>query len=134
MLEGVLAIGGVFVGAVSGVLLERFFSNRAERRQMRRDVLRRLAAHRYVLTKRGACPASEFWAVLNEVVAFIDDRDVMEALRTFSRKLSKDEFRAEHIAPLMQAMALAAKLPAENLDSVLVQRPFVGPCASVPAV
>ena len=128
MLDVALPVAGVVVGVPLGVVLERFIADRAERRRMRRDVLRRFAAHRYVLTERGWCPESEFWAVLNEViVAYIDDRDVLDELHTFRGHVGGDGFRSEHIVPLMQAMARAAKLDAEQLDSELIQYPFAAP-------
>ena len=133
MLEGVVATVGVVVSVFSGVLLERSISNRAERRRMRRDVLRRLAANRYVLTQRGSFPDSDFWGALNEVVvAFVDDAAVMKALRTFRERLNDNGFKPEHIVPLMRAMAEAAKLPSEHLDEELIEYVFAAPSGETP--
>ena len=92
---------------------------------MRRDILRRLAGHRYLLTPGFAGQDGEVWVALNEVaVAFVDDELVMKALSKFQCKVER-RFCANDLFQLMSAMAEAAELPSESLDTAQIENPFV---------
>ena len=110
--------------AVLVVLLTQRLSDRSERRRLRRDVLRKLAGHRYLIDGDVRPVPNEFWVSLNEaVIAFLDDDEVMEALRVFRTRVSQGQ-KAEDFVPLIEAMARAAKLPAERLDPEMLTTPF----------
>ncbi len=77
-----------------------------------------------MLTPRFKGSDGEFWVALNEaLVAFADDKQVMEQIREFHGQIAQG-FKSHHLVPLMKAMAEAAKLPATELDSRLVEHPF----------
>ena len=106
------------------VLLTQHLSDRSERRRLRRDVLRKLAGHRYLITGDVSPTPNEFWEALNEIViAYLDDKEVMDELRTFRKRVNCGQ-TAEDFVPLMKAMARAAKLPVECLDSETLTTPF----------
>ena len=112
----VSAAGGAFVSQAA-VLATRRLSDRSERRRLRRDVLRKLAGHRYLLIGDTRFEPSEFWVALNEViVAFMDDEGVMNAQLEFRSHLGPQS-KAEHLVPLVKAMAKAANLPVERLNT-----------------
>ena len=94
---------------------------------MRRDVLRKLAGSRYLLTTQFKGKDGTFWIALNEIgIAYMDDDQVMHELRAFEDKVSRG-FRSHDLVPLMRAMAAAAKLPAASLDEQLIEYPFAPP-------
>ena len=96
---------------------------------MRRDVLRALAGHRYLLTSQFKGREGQVFVALNEIaVAYLDDEAVMAALREFAEHLDEG-FKATHLFKLMNAMADAAGLPADSLDRQQVERPFTPPRA-----
>ena len=110
--------------AVLVVLFTQHLSDRSERRRLRRDVLRKLAGHRYLIAGDISPVPNEFWVALNEaVIAFLDDDEVMEALRVFRTRVCQGQ-EAEDFVPLIAAMARAAKLPAERLDSEMLINAF----------
>ena len=118
------SLGGALVGGGIVTWLTQALSNKSERRRMRRDVLRALAGHRYRLTDKFAECDGEFWVALNEIpVAYLDDAEVMEALRVFRDKVNSG-FRAEDLTPLMRKMAHAAGLPSDSLESAEIEHPF----------
>ena len=124
---GLTQLAVLVLAAPVAAWLTQTLSSRAERRRMRRDVLRKLAGHRYLLTPRFKGSDGEFWVALNEtVVAFADDKQVMEQIREFHGRIAQG-FKSHHLVPLMKAMAEAAKLPAVELDSWLVEHPFTPP-------
>ena len=74
--------------------------------------------------------SNEFWVALNEVgIAYLDDKEVMDELRTFRERVNCGQ-TAEDLVPLMKAMARAAKLPAESLDPEMLTTPFIPQTAS----
>ena len=119
------SLGGALTGGVTVALLTQTLSDRSERRRMRRDVLGKLAGHRYRLTQQFAGGDSEFLVALNEIaIAYVDDKRVIDALHKFQGDVD-GEFRADHLLPLMREMAKSAKLPADSLDPDLIKSPFV---------
>ena len=131
MAEWVIALVSALSGAVIGggivALWTQRLADKSERRRMRRDVLRRLAGHRYLLTSNFKGSDGEIWVVLNEiVVAYADDKTVMGALDAF-RKAVQQGFQAHDLDPLIRAMAEAADLPAESLDADRIESPFTPP-------
>ena len=118
------------VVALVVTLLAQRLSDRSERRRLRRDVLRKLAGNRYLITRDVSPDPNEFWVALNEVViAYLDDEEVMDELRTFRERVNRGQI-AEDFVPLMKAMAKAARLPAERLDSEMLTTPFAPRTAS----
>ena len=93
---------------------------------MRRDVLRKLAGHRYLLTKHFKGRDGMIWVALNEIaIAYLDDETVMEELSKFQDNV--DNGFESSLFPLMQAMAESAELPAKELRRCLIKKPFVPP-------
>ena len=106
------------------VLLAQRLSDRSERQRLRRDVLRKIAGHRYLITGDVNPAPNEFWVALNEIViAYLDDEEVMDELRTFRERVDCGQI-AEDFVPLMKAMARAARLPSERLDSEMLTYSF----------
>ena len=100
--------------SLATVLATQRLSDRSERRRLRRDVLRKLAGHRYLLLSEERYKPSEFWVALNEVIiAFMDDEGVMKAQQEFRKHLDDE---AKHIVPLIVAMARAANLPVDRFE------------------
>ncbi|MXW99876.1 MAG: hypothetical protein F4118_11255 [Acidimicrobiaceae bacterium] len=103
--------------SLATVLATQRLSDRSERRRLRRDVLRKLAGHRYLLLREERFAPSEFWVALNEIIiAYMDDEGVMKALEEFRSHLGP-ESKAKDMVPLIVAMARAARLPVDRLDA-----------------
>ncbi len=120
----------VLVGGLTGVLLTQKLSDWSERRIMRRDVLRKLAGHRYQLTgefmKRSMDSDGEVWVALNEIcIAYVDNKPVMKELRKFKKRVDDCKFGSSDLVPLIRAMAKAAKLPGDSVDGHQIEHPFV---------
>ena len=120
-----LLVASLLSGLVA-VLVTLFVRARQDQREIKRDVLRRLAGTRYLLTRRGqVLPSGEPFVALNEVfVVFADEPDVLNALE----RLRKDggESNAENIVALIKRMAAAAEVPV-NLDDAFIRNPFTPP-------
>ncbi len=116
-------LGGVLVDRII-VSWQQKLSDSSERRRMRRDVLRKLAGHRYLLTKHFKGMDGMIWVALNEIaIAYLDDETVMEELSKFQDNV--DNGFESSLFPLMQAMAESAELPAKELRRCLIKKPFV---------
>ena len=125
LLPTVTGLSGVVLGGVILSIISQILADRSERRQMRRDVLRRLSAERFRLTKDYAAAREPVIEVLNEVVvAYLDDSKVIKALHKFNSNVEERGFCARDFPPLMRAMAKAADLPESQLDCDLIVRPF----------
>jgi len=128
--SGIAQLMALVLVAPVAAWLTQWLSSRAERRRMRRDVLRKLAGHRYLLTQGFKGRDGEFWVALNETaVAFADDERVMERLREFHDRI-QEGFKSYHLVPLVKAMAEAANLPADELDCMLIEHPFTPPTST----
>ena len=104
----------------AGVLQE----NQWERNEieLKRDVLRRLVGHRYVLTPGRTDPSAGAIVALNETwVVFADHPDVLRALRA----MHQEEFKAEHLSALVKAMAQASGIDLVELDDYFIEHPFM---------
>ena len=118
------SLGGGVVGGGAVAWLTQTLSDRSERRKMQRDVLLKLAGHRYLLTPGFAGDDGEFWVALNQItVAFAKSSIVMEAFRIFQQDVERG-FQSHHLARLIGALAKEMGLPAESLDSGQMETPF----------
>ena len=97
-----------------------------DQREIKRDVLRRLAGSRYVLGENGRCiqPNGEPFVALNEAfIVFANEPEVLEALEALRTGGDRDD---ENIVALIKRMAAAASVPV-NLDDAFIVRPFAPP-------
>lgn len=107
--------------------LAQALSDKAEQRRIRREVLRKLAGHRYLLTPGFKGSDGEIWVALNEIaVAYAEDEKVMAALSAFQEDVSHG-FKAHHLTRLISEMSKAADLPVESLDTDRIEHPFAPP-------
>ena len=121
------SLGGGLVAGIVVAWLAQALSDKAEQRRIRREVLRKLAGHRYLLTPGLKGSGGEIWVALNEIaVAYAEDEKVMAALGAFQEDVSHG-FKAHHLSRLIREMAEAADLPAESLDADRIESPFTPP-------
>ena len=114
LLSGLLAVVvTIFVGAC------------LDRREIKRDVLRRFAGTRYLLTQPGRIlPNGEPFVALNEAfVVFADDPEVLSALDNLR---TGDDRDSELIVALIKRMAAAADIPV-TLDDAFIREPMTPP-------
>ena len=114
MLSGLLA-------AIISVSLQRRFNVL----MIKRDVLRRFVGNRYALTESLKGHAGEPFIALNEIfVVYAKDQQVIAALK----KMHEEPGRlSDNIVTLTKAMALAAKVPINDLNDEFITRPFTPP-------
>ena len=118
--------GGLVAGGVVAWIAQTL-SDKAEQLRIRREVLRKLAGHRYALTPKFKGSDGEIWVALNEIaVAFAEHEKVMAALDQFQNDV-KQGFKAEHLSQLIREMTNAAKLPVASLDATRIENPFTPP-------
>ena len=117
---GLVTLLAVILGAVLG----HWFSRMRGRRELKRDVLRRVIGYRWTLAEGRQDPEGHFFTALNEaIVVFAGDTDVEREIERFHRGLSR-EFRAEDLQPLAMAMAQSARVPSKAWKQELFERPF----------
>ena len=97
-----------------------------DRREIKRDVLRRLAGNRWPLAGTHPPEAkAEFLVAVNEAfIVFAHDKEVIDALKD----LRASNGDAEHIVALIKRMASAAGVPIA-LDDAFIEWPFTTPSA-----
>ena len=119
MKNGWLVVVASLISGLLAVLISITVGACLDQREIKRDVLRRLAGHRYLLTD-GRCPSpnGEPFVALNEaIVVFADHDDVLDALDALRTSDGRDD--AELIVALIKRMATAAGIKI-NRDDVWV--------------
>ena len=95
----------------------------------RRDVLRRIMGYSYRLTEGRAGQDGEPFIALNEAsIVFAEHREVIDALATLHRGVTKGEGQLEpNLVELVKAMIVASELPPHALDlpEQFLTTPFV---------
>lgn len=95
---------------------------------VRRDVLRRLVGYRYRLTGGRLGQDGEPFIALNEAwVVFAKFPQVKNSLTKMHMELGEPGRLAENYVSLVQAMAEAARIPFDDVDGVMLERPFTPP-------
>jgi len=127
---GVVIVSGLLSGLVSYVVSNVNF-RRFEKRKMKTDTLKRVAARRYVLTDVTRFDNDEFFGALNEVfVVFQDAPEVIKALETAHRSLGTPNFN-DNLVRLFKLMCDDLDIDRSQLDDSFFLRPFV-PNAGAP--
>ena len=117
------------IGALAAVLIQSYIGYGLDQLAVKRDVLRRFAANRYVLTggEPGVQLNGEPFVALNEAfVVFAGDPEVIEALETMHTELGRPGRLVENIVTLVKEMAAASDVPI-GLNDSFIQRPFTPP-------
>ena len=110
-------------GAVSAIL-SFYLRWKYEKREIKRDVLRRFVANRYRLTGAYISDGEPFIA-LNEVfLVFSEHPQVISDLRIMHQELGIEERLIDNIVTLTKAMAKAAKVPIRDLNDEFIMKPF----------
>ena len=119
-------ISGLF-GALLAVGAQSYLNKLADELATKRDVLRRFAGNRYVLTNTSRAtiqPSGEPFVALNEAfIVFSKHPNVVEALRVMHAQLGQNGRLSENIVTLVKEMAEASKVAVELNDSY-IERPF----------
>ena len=118
-------LGAVLLALLSGLagaVITQMWHDSRENVQIKRDVLRRVAGTRYLLTQPGLVLRSgEPFVALNEAfIVFAEDPEVMAALEAL--RTGRDR-SAENVVALIKRMAAAANVPV-NLDDAFIIEPF----------
>ena len=130
MKNGWLVVVASLISGLLAVLISITVGACLDQREIKRDVLRRLAGHRYLLTD-GRCPSpnGEPFVALNEaIVVFADHDDVLDALDALRTSDGRDD--AELIVALIKRMATAAGIKI-NRDDVSLRQPLVPTAAGL---
>ena len=115
------------VGALLAVAFQSYLGYTFDEIATKRDVLRRFAGNRYVLTNTSRAtiqPSGEPFVALNEAfIVFSKHPNVVEALRVMHAQLGQEGRLSENIVTLVKEMAEASKVAVELNDSY-IERPF----------
>ena len=117
-----LLVASLLSGLVA-VVVTLFVGAWLDQREIKRDVLRRFAGTRYLLTQPGRIlPNGEPFVALNEAfVVFADDPEVLSALDNL--RTGGDDRDSELIVALIKRMAVAADIPV-TLDDAFIRGPM----------
>ena len=116
------------LGAALGAYISHQFSRKRDHLELKRDVLRRVMGYRWTLTMGRQDSEGHFFTALNEaLVVFAGDKEVMSEIQTFHTIVVRDGFRAEALQPLAKTMARSARVPHEQWNQDMFERPFTPP-------
>ena len=122
---GISLISGLFA-ALLAVGVQSHLDELADELATKRDVLRRFAGNRYVLTENSGAttqPNGEPFVALNEAfIVFAEDPTVIEALRVM-RDQSQQGRLVDNIVTVVKEMAEVSNV-AINLNDSFIERPF----------
>ena len=124
--NGALVLVASLLSGLIGVLVATYVRAWQDQREIKRDVLRRLAGNRYILTGEGLVQSNgEPFVALNEAfVVFAKEPEVLKALEALRKD---DDNRArENIVALIKRMAAAAHVPV-TLDDAFIASAFKPP-------
>ena len=111
-----------------GALISTYYYLRYEKRKLKLDTLRRLAATRFAITVEGTTEESrnEFFAVLNEIfVVFHDASKVLNALEQLYANRNRPERMHDNFVKLFKAMTNHLKISHKSLTDSFFLTPFV---------
>ena len=95
---------------------------------LKRDVLRRLVGHRFVLTGHSRDTKGEPFIALNEIfVVYADHPEVISALKKMHKELVLQDRMPDNLSSLVKAMAKATNVPIHQLNNDFFLRPFTPP-------
>ncbi len=95
---------------------------------LRRDVLRRLLAYRYRLTKEFLGQDGEPFIALNEAwIVFAGFSEVTAALTTMHDEIGQEGLLIPNIVALVRTMAAASDISVHDLDDAFIENPFSPP-------
>ena len=119
-----VALIGAAMGAAVGAFLTYLYTRQRDHLQLKRDVLRRLMGYRWQLTPGRESSEGAVFTALNEIpVVYAGEKAVEEALDRFQEGVSGG-FRAEHLVPLLRAMARSAGIPDRQWKEEFLVRPL----------
>ena len=122
------------VGVALGAYLSHRYSRNRDHLELKRDVLRRVMGYRWTLTEGRQDPEGHFFTALNEaLVVFAGDEKVGNEIQKFHKIVGGAGFRAAHLQPLAEAMARSARVPQEEWDNTMFERPFTPPQRDQPS-
>lgn len=109
-----------------GVLVSTFYYHRYEKRKVKFDTLRRLAATCYALTGRGTeASKADFFAALNEAhIVYYDAPTVLERLAVMHNELRQPGRLDDNIVELFRAIFDHLGIKREALKDSFILRPF----------
>ena len=123
---GISLISGLFA-ALLAVGVQSHLDELADELATKRDVLRRFAGNRYVLTENSGAttqPNGEPFVALNEAfIVFAEDPTVIEALRVMHDQLGQQGRLVDNIVTVVKEMAEVSNV-AINLNDSFIERPF----------
>ena len=123
---GISLISGLF-GALLAVGFQSHLDELADKLATKRDVLRRFAGNRYVLTENSGATIQlngEPFVALNEAfIVFAEDPTVIEALRVMHDQLGQQGRLVDNIVTVVKEMAEVSNV-AINLNDSFIERPF----------
>ncbi len=111
------------ISGLIGAALTLYVQAQLDERSVKRDVLRRVAGNRHVLTQRVPLPPSgEPFVALNEAfIVFANHPEVLTALENLRTGGNRD---AENVVALIKRMATASGVDI-GLDDAFIDTPFV---------
>lgn len=130
----VISVVSAIIAGISVWQARRFQREQWRRDElaMRRDVLRRLCGYRYRLTGDRVGQDGEPFVALNEAwVVFAEFPEVRGALVKMHMELGESERLSENYVSLVRAMAGVARVPVDDIDDVMLARPFTPPSGRV---
>ena len=125
-------VGAILTILLSGLLaavISNWLHNRSSMLSVKRDVLRRFVANRYVLTDpQNISREGEPFVALNEIfVVYAEHPQVIAALKKMHEEIGTKDRLVDNILTLIKAMAKAVKVSVQELNDAFISRPFTPP-------
>jgi len=113
------------LSGIVGVILSALYYRRYDALRLKRDVFRRFAGNRFLLTAVPCETKAEPFIALNETfIVFADSPRVIAALKKMHEELTIQGRLVDNIITLMKAMGESARVPMKDLNDSFLQRPF----------
>ena len=121
----IVTIVSSLLSGIIGVLASAYHYRRYDAAKLKRDVFRRLAGNRHLLTIDPCDAKEEPFIALNEAfIVFADSPEVIAALKKMHDELGQPGRLVDNIVTLMKAMAESAGVPMKGLNDSFIERPF----------
>ncbi|MCC7300244.1 MAG: hypothetical protein IT583_04120 [Verrucomicrobia bacterium] len=113
------------LSGIIGVLVSAHHYRKYDKEKLKRDVLRRLAGNRHLLTVVPCEAKGEPFIALNEAfIVFSDSPKVIAALKKMHDELRQSERLVDNIVTLIKTMAEAANVSVNILNDSFIECPF----------
>jgi hypothetical protein len=121
----IVTIVSSLLSGIIGVLASAYYYRRYDAAKLKREILRRIAGNRHLLTIVPCDAKGEPFVALNECfIVFADSPKVIAALKKMHDELGQPGRLVDNIVTLMKAMGESAGVSMKELNDSFIEMPF----------